>query len=600
MHPTHHQCLTPSVLDHERFAREVIAKWFKHNKWTSFVRQLNMYGFHKIQHLQQGVLKSDSEIETHQFEHPNFRRDNPDMLCLIQRKKQPDVIVPEDHRLPSPFPQSAPQQILPNLPSGHVLDVNSLVNGISAIKRHQQAISSELNELKKSNEHLWKETMASRERHKKHQDTINRILKFLAGVFGNTAASPVHKSDDGDSPQIDVHVPRKRQRLMIADGRGGNTHARTASVSDDLDEDDDMGMGNSGETRASIHINPYQTPPLADTFAHITSPTPSASELFTPVDGPTPAPPRFPTSTPTPNQTAYPGQSAPPLVNSAPVPQFNPTLPFNANAVNASDPLQNDMVQNVINQMMSSPQSMQRLLQALQNSNFPIQPPSSSTQPVSMSHPNHQLTTYSPAQLHFNFDHQDPTPNRPILLPAPSSSTSVTTSAQPPSPVDPPQDEPLPFPALNAQDARLHKTWESAAEVADNINLMDSSIKSFMDQFGFDFDNPHNNGALANQAGSEITNLDTGNIDPVEFDFQDLLNQFSADDGSFGDLGTCQLDPSTPSAGDLSREESKQDKETEKLTAFLDEVASDTASVRQLSPEAPMKSSRKKRKSTVV
>ena len=253
----------PSVLDHERFAREIIAKWFKHNKWTSFVRQLNMYGFHKIQHLQQGVLKSDSEIETHQFEHPNFRRAHPDMLCLIQRKKQPDATVPEDHRLPSPlpaFPQPAPQQILPNLPSGQVLDVNSLVSGISAIKRHQQAISSELSELKKSNEHLWKETMASRERHKKHQDTINRILKFLAGVFGNAAASPVHKSDDGDSPQIDVHVPRKRQRLMIAAGRSGNTHARTASVTDDLDEDDDVDMGARGETRAFTHVNPYLTP----------------------------------------------------------------------------------------------------------------------------------------------------------------------------------------------------------------------------------------------------------------------------------------------------------------------------------------------------
>ena len=246
-------------MDHERFAREVIAKWFKHNKWTSFVRQLNMYGFHKVQHLQQGVLKSDSEIETHQFEHPNFRRDHPDMLCLIQRKKQPDSVIPEDHHLPSPlpaFPQSTPQQILPNLPSGQVLDVNSVVNGISAIKRHQQAISSELNELKKSNEHLWKEAMASRERHKKHQDTINRILKFLAGVFGNAAASPVHKSDDGD-PQIDVHVPRKRQRLMIADGRSGSTHAKTASVSDELGEDDDMGIGMHGETREFVHINLY-------------------------------------------------------------------------------------------------------------------------------------------------------------------------------------------------------------------------------------------------------------------------------------------------------------------------------------------------------
>ena len=140
-----------------------------------------------------------------------------------------------------------------------MLDINSLVNGISAIKRHQQAISSELSELKKSNEHIWKEAMASRERHKKHQDTINRILKFLAGVFGNAATSPVHKSDDGESPQIDVHVPRKRQRLMIAAGKSGNMHAKTASVSDDLDEDDDMNMGTHGETetRALIHIYPY-------------------------------------------------------------------------------------------------------------------------------------------------------------------------------------------------------------------------------------------------------------------------------------------------------------------------------------------------------
>lgn len=134
--------------------------------------------------------------------------------------------------------------------------MSSLLNGISAIKRHQQTISSELSELKKSNEHLWKEAMASRERHKKHQDTINRILKFLAGVFGNGAASPVHKSDDGE-PQIDVHVPRKRQRLMIADGDSGNTHARNASVSDDLDEDGDMNMGTHGGARAFIGINAY-------------------------------------------------------------------------------------------------------------------------------------------------------------------------------------------------------------------------------------------------------------------------------------------------------------------------------------------------------
>jgi hypothetical protein len=44
---------------------------------------------------------------------------------------------------------------------------------------------------------------------------------------------------------------------MIADGRSGNTHAKTASVSDELDEDDDMSMGTHGETRAFVHINLY-------------------------------------------------------------------------------------------------------------------------------------------------------------------------------------------------------------------------------------------------------------------------------------------------------------------------------------------------------
>ena len=240
---------------------------------------------------------------------------------------------------------------------------------------------------------------------------------------------------------------------------------------------------------------------------------------------------------------------------------------------------------------------MQRLVQALQNSNFPIQPPASSAQPVSMSHPNNQLTTYSPAQLHFNFDHQDPTPNRPILLPAPSPLADVTASAHPSSIVTPPRGEFLP--ALNEQDARLHKTWESASEVADSISLMDSNIKSFMDQFGFDFDNPQNHNALSNTTGSEVTNLDNVNIDAADFDFQDLLNQFS-NDGGFGDLGASQLDPPVPmTVTHLNGEESREDKETEKLTAFLDEVASDTASVRQLSPEAPIKST-KKRKSDVV
>ncbi|KAI4257511.1 MAG: hypothetical protein L6R42_005606, partial [Xanthoria sp. 1 TBL-2021] len=204
------------VIDEEEFARTLIPELFKHKNYASFVRQLNMYGFHKKVGLSDNSMRASERKNKSPSEYynPYFKRGRPNLLWLIHkptppsrgggrgpRAKQDDGNLDEDveEMYDTDRPNNADQIGMDASSMRQGRQPLMIGNGGSApqnlstvheelqnVRKQQQMIATLLHKTRAEHEQLYGQAANFQKLHDRHESSINAILTFLATVYNRS------------------------------------------------------------------------------------------------------------------------------------------------------------------------------------------------------------------------------------------------------------------------------------------------------------------------------------------------------------------------------------------------------------------------------
>ena len=131
------------------FSEQVLPIYFKHKNFPSFIRQLNMYDFHKVR----------SNLYGYMFAHPLFKKERPELMKRIMRKNTEKAEVNQ-------IPQEKPEFF-------------GFYGKLGKITKKQKQLENKIGLLNEEMEKLNKNNLSMLDEMEVNKNSIKRIL----GVF---------------------------------------------------------------------------------------------------------------------------------------------------------------------------------------------------------------------------------------------------------------------------------------------------------------------------------------------------------------------------------------------------------------------------------
>jgi len=211
------------VVNPEEFSRLVLPHYFKHNNFASFVRQLNMYGFHKVNDFIN--VNPGQETQSWEFNHPSFQKGKRELLHEIKRK-----VSQNKNGSPGRFLFGS----LLGSPSSNEMDGMAMLektfkdqkDSVSILSMRVIALEDKLKQTTDANQALYNDVFALRQQVAAQHSVLMQMATFLTQTFNDES-----QAQTGQKRKRFSLEPSMVQAMSAAAAAAANTTPSTSAAS---------------------------------------------------------------------------------------------------------------------------------------------------------------------------------------------------------------------------------------------------------------------------------------------------------------------------------------------------------------------------------